>query len=74
MGSGLDGLSPSLGAEDVFLVSGLSILGPVWWCLGGSLSGGPVSRYRLSSLEGKVHSYIRMIPKERLAQLYNTSG
>jgi hypothetical protein len=30
VGSGLDGLSPSLGAEDVFLVSGLSILGPVW--------------------------------------------
>ena len=45
---------PSVGVEDIFLVSGLSILGPVWWCLGGSLSGGPVSCYRLSSLEGRI--------------------
>jgi len=35
VGSGLNDLPPSLGVEDVFLVSGLLIQGPVWWYLGG---------------------------------------
>ena len=42
VGLGRSGLSPNLGVEDVFLISGLSILGPVWWCIRGSVPGGPV--------------------------------
>ena len=51
---GQSGLSPNLGVGDIFLVYGLSVLGPEWWCIRGSVSRCPVSRCRQSSLGGRI--------------------